>query len=157
MVFQQSCKITPEKENSFFLAAKAPIIILTATIYYNHVYIKDNLLFCQIYYPLCRRRCGQSIRPIPLALFHPRNPERRRLSIPLFPPSTPLLSSLLGLYFSTYSTAMTIPNPLHLRGGEVLAALFFLFPFVLAHGGHEQVPEGSAVSEDPIVRFACPP
>lgn len=34
----------------------------------------------------------------------------------------------------------------------MLAALFFLVPSVLAHGGHEQVPEGSAVSEDPIVR-----
>ncbi|BCR85020.1 Ytp1 family protein [Aspergillus chevalieri] len=45
---------------------------------------------------------------------------------------------------------MTIPNPLHLRCGGVLAALFFLAPSVLAHGGHEQVPEGSAVSEDPI-------
>lgn len=34
----------------------------------------------------------------------------------------------------------------------MLAALFFLVPSILAHGGHEQVPEGSAVSEDPIVR-----
>lgn len=31
-------------------------------------------------------------------------------------------------------------------------ALFMLVAVVAAHGGHENVPEGSAVSEDPIVR-----
>lgn len=37
--------------------------------------------------------------------------------------------------------------------GGVLPALFLLFaPAVLAHGGHESVPEGSATSDDPIVR-----
>ena len=37
--------------------------------------------------------------------------------------------------------------------GGVLPALFLLFaPAALAHGGHENVPEGSATSDDPIVR-----
>lgn len=44
-----------------------------------------------------------------------------------------------------------------LRQGS-LWALFMLVGLATAHGGHENVPEGSAVSDDPIVRaWSDPP
>lgn len=51
------------------------------------------------------------------------------------------------------STILTMAISTLTPPGGVLPALFLLFaPAVLAHGGHESVPEGSATSDDPIVR-----
>lgn len=50
---------------------------------------------------------------------------------------------------------MMVLNPLDLRGGSILlASLLVVFaPSVLAHGDHGHVPEGSAVSGEPLVRW----
>lgn len=43
-------------------------------------------------------------------------------------------------------------NPVDLRGGGLLFASLLFAPLVLAHGDHGNVPEGSAVSGEPLVR-----
>lgn len=73
--------------------------------------------------------------------------DRRRLMTPARHFSLPLLLPSSHRFPSTMST--------QLKGS--LWALFTLVAVAAAHGGHENVPEGSAVSEDPIVRVvSCP-
>lgn len=51
---------------------------------------------------------------------------------------------------------MMVSYPLDLRGrgALLLASLLVVFaPSVLAHGDHGHVPEGSAVSGEPLVRW----
>lgn len=60
-----------------------------------------------------------------------------------FPHSPPTFSSLPWTYTPT---TMTLLRPGSLWGLVLLAGL------ALAHGGHEAVPEGEAISLEPIVR-----
>ena len=43
-------------------------------------------------------------------------------------------------------------SPLDPRGGGLLVASLLFAPLVLAHGDHGHVPEGAAVSGEPLVR-----
>lgn len=71
-------------------------------------------------------------------------PRRAPLQLSLFKlPSQPTFSSLPWTY---PPTTMTLLRPGSLWGLVLLAGL------ALAHGGHEAVPEGEAISLEPIVR-----
>lgn len=99
----------------------------------------------QYYSGVCTALYGVSlIRPSPFGHF--ASPVHFISSLLQLPPPLPLPS-----FQPPDMTSIMIP--LDPRRGGVLATLFLcLAPSVLAHGDHgHNVPEGSAVSEDPIV------